>query len=112
MLSAPPQSSNTLPHLNTLLGALPFGVAFFGCDLRFVDVNEVFAGTTGLASAAHVGLGLADVMPAVADEVASRLRSALETGEPVLRRRPRRALRRRDRRSGDATARSPSRRAG
>ena len=83
MPSAPPQSSETLPHLSALLGALPMAVAFFDGALRFVGVNEAFAGVTGLTPEAHVGLGLADVLPTVADEIAANLRAVIATGEPV-----------------------------
>ena len=77
------QSPEMLPHLSTLMGALPVGVAFFDRDLRFVGVNETFASMTGLAPAAHVGLSLDDVLPVVSDQVAPILRSVIETGEPV-----------------------------
>ena len=70
--------------LDAALGSSPVAFAFFDCDLRFLRVNDTFAELTGEEPTDHIGLGLRDLDPRVADVVEPRLREVLESRKPVV----------------------------
>lgn len=61
---------------------LPVGVGVFDADLKFQYVNEHLAAIHGLRIEQHPGMAVADIAPALADEVEAYLRRAWE-GETV-----------------------------
>jgi len=79
-----PPAPDLWPLFESLLGAVPVGLAFFDRELRCLRVNATLAAMTGLPADAHVGRHLAEVLPWLADQAAPALRSIMETGEPVV----------------------------
>jgi len=55
---------DTLSLLDSMLANAPIGLAYFDRSCRFVRVNEVFAGLTGLPLSRHLGRTLPDLLPA------------------------------------------------
>jgi PAS domain S-box-containing protein len=70
--------------LAALLDAAPIGFACFDRDLRYVHVNGSLALANGLTPAEHVGRTVHDVVPAIADELASHLLAVLSSGRQRL----------------------------
>jgi PAS domain S-box-containing protein len=62
----------TVARLDALLENASFGFAFIDVDERFVRVNDVFAGISGVTPEAHAGRPVADLVP--------ELRAVLEAG--------------------------------
>jgi PAS domain S-box-containing protein len=62
--------SDTLSLLDSMLANAPIGLAFFDHHYRFVRVNQVFAGMTGVSLSRHLGRTLPEVLPgAVAEDL-------------------------------------------
>jgi PAS domain S-box-containing protein len=62
--------SDTLSLLDSMLANAPIGLAFFDRHYRFVRVNQVFAGMTGVSLSRHLGRTLPEVLPsAVAQDL-------------------------------------------
>ena len=78
--------------LDTLLAAVPLGVAVVDAGLRFAAVNDAFARVTGEPAAAHVGRTVQSVLGRRARSVERHVRQVLETGQPVPERRMRGTL--------------------
>ncbi len=55
--------NNTLSLLDSMLANAPIGLAFFDRSCRFVRVNQVFAGMTGVPLDRHLGRSLPELMP-------------------------------------------------
>jgi PAS domain S-box-containing protein len=70
--------------LDVIFERAPVGLAFFDRELRYARVNERMAEINGLPVGEHIGRAVADVLPALAGEVAADLRSVLTTGEPIV----------------------------
>ena len=81
-----------LPHLTTLLNAVPVGLAAFDLDLRCLSVNVAFAAMAGRTADAFVGLHAADVLPWVTDATLRILGAVAEAGESCTGQRVRIAL--------------------
>lgn len=54
---------NTLSLLDSMLANAPVGLAFFDRSCRFVRVNQVFAGMTGVPLERHLGRSLPELLP-------------------------------------------------
>jgi PAS domain S-box-containing protein len=67
-------------ELNLLYRSLPVALAVFGCDMRFLRVNDEVAKFDGLPAAAHIGLTLREVAPDFANAVEGYLRKVFQTG--------------------------------
>ncbi len=70
-------------ELNLLYRSLPVALAVFGCDMRFLRVNDEVAKFDGLPAAAHIGLTLREVAPDFASAAEGYLRKVFQTGESV-----------------------------
>jgi PAS domain S-box-containing protein len=70
-------------ELDLLYRSLPVALAVFGCDMRFLRVNDEVAKFDGLPAAAHIGLTLREVVPDFANTAEGYLRKVFQTGEPV-----------------------------
>ncbi|MER5730319.1 SpoIIE family protein phosphatase [Streptomyces sp. NPDC002138] len=71
-----------------LFSRSPVGIAILDTQLRFLQVNPALEVMNGLPESAHVGRGLAQILPEVnAREMEDAMRQVLETGQPVLDRR-------------------------
>lgn len=55
--------NDTLSLLDSMLANAPIGLAFFDRRCRFVRVNDVFAGMTGVALSRHLGRTLPELLP-------------------------------------------------
>ena len=76
--------NNTLSLLDSMLANAPIGLAFFDRSGRFVRVNEVFAGMTGMPLNSHLGRTLPEVVPeAVAGQLEEMVQRVIATGEAV-----------------------------
>jgi PAS domain-containing protein len=84
MPSAPESRPDLLPLFETLLGAVPVGLAFCDRDLRCLRANETLAAITGSTTAEHVGRLIGEVLPWLAEDGVSILRAAMRTGEPAI----------------------------
>src|SRR6266478_2214883 len=62
-------------ELDLLYRSLPVALAVFGCDMRFLRVNDEVAKFDGLPAAAHIGLTLREVAPDL-DRKSTRLNSS------------------------------------
>lgn len=63
---------------------IPFGIAVFDRDLRFVRVNERMAEVNGKSAGQHVGKTVLEVNPGAAMALEPILRHALEEGKPLV----------------------------
>ncbi len=54
---------DTLSLLDSMLANAPIGLAFVDRNGRFVRVNQIFAGLTGIAVSRHLGRTLRDLLP-------------------------------------------------
>lgn len=62
--------NDTLSLLDSMLANAPIGLAFFDRHYRFVRVNQVFAGMTGIPLSRHLGRTLPELLP---EDIAQRL---------------------------------------
>jgi PAS domain S-box-containing protein len=76
--------NDTLSLLDSMLANAPIGLAFVDRNRRFVRVNQVFAGLTGIGVSRHLGRTLADLLP---DSMAREMNAAVDrvfaSEEPV-----------------------------
>jgi PAS domain S-box-containing protein len=76
--------NNTLSLLDSMLANAPIGLAFFDRNCRFVRVNDVFAGMTGVPINSHLGRTLPEVVPAaVAGQLEESVQRVFATEAPV-----------------------------
>jgi len=70
-------------QLRSVYDGVPVGLAFHDRDLRFLEINDALAAINGLPVAAHVGRGVAEVLPETAADIVPIQRRVIETGEPL-----------------------------
>ena len=76
--------NNTLSLLDSMLANAPIGLAFFDRSCRFVRVNDVFAGMTGVPLNSHLGRTLPELVPVpVAQQLEEAVQRVFVAGEPV-----------------------------
>lgn len=76
--------NDTLSLLDSMLANAPIGLAFFDRSGRFVRVNQVFAGLTGVPLSGHLGRTLPEILPlSVARELESAVQQVFCSEEPV-----------------------------
>jgi PAS domain S-box-containing protein len=76
--------NDTLSLLDSMLANAPIGLAFVDRSCRFVRVNRIFAGLTGLAVSRHLGRTLPELLPkSVAKEMEGAVQRVFATEEPV-----------------------------
>lgn len=73
-----------LEEVARLYATAPIGLGFLDTELRVVRVNERLAQIDGLATEAHVGRRLADVVPEAAASLESIYREVMATGVPLV----------------------------
>lgn len=76
--------NDTLSLLDSMLANAPIGLAFFDRRCRFVRVNQVFAGMTGVALSRHLGRTLPELLPEpVAHELEDTVSRVFRDEQPV-----------------------------
>jgi serine phosphatase RsbU (regulator of sigma subunit)/PAS domain-containing protein len=72
--------------LDTFFAIAPVGLGFLDSDLRYVRVNDAFAGFSERPAGAHIGRTAREILGAgeLAERVAELHRRVLESGEPLL----------------------------
>lgn len=76
--------NDTLSLLDSMLANAPIGLAFFDRRRRFVRVNQVFAGMTGVALSRHLGRTLPELVPQpVARELEETVERVFREEQPV-----------------------------
>lgn len=76
--------SDTLSLLDSMLANAPIGLAFFDRQHRFVRVNRIFAGLSGIALSRHLGRTLSEVLPAaVAQELEQTIALVFDQDQPL-----------------------------
>ncbi len=76
--------NDTLSLLDSMLANAPIGLAFFDRRRRFVRVNQVFAGMTGVALSRHLGRTLPELLPQpVAQELEDTVEHVFLEEQPV-----------------------------
>ena len=76
--------NDTLSLLDSMLANAPIGLAFFDRRCRFVRVNRVFAGMSGIPIGRHLGRTLPEVLQQpVADMLEAALTSVFASEQPV-----------------------------
>jgi len=76
--------NDTLSLLDSMLANAPIGLAFFDRRCRFVRVNQVFAGMTGVPLSRHLGKTLPELLPQpVAQELENTVLRVFAEEEPV-----------------------------
>jgi signal transduction histidine kinase len=76
--------NDTLSLLDSMLANAPIGLAFFDRRCRFVRVNHVFAGMTGVPLSRHLGRTLPELLPQpVAQQLEDAVLRVFLAGEPV-----------------------------
>jgi len=73
-------AEEALSLVEAILTSAPVGIAVFDLDLRYVRVNDAYAGLSGVPAADHVGGRLGDVVPLQADVAADPCRGARPPG--------------------------------
>jgi PAS domain S-box-containing protein len=64
--------------------AAPTSMCIFDEQLRFLQVNEKLAATTGVSVAEHLGKTLREVVPEISDNLEPLLQQVLATNQPLL----------------------------
>jgi PAS domain S-box-containing protein len=77
------QARREFAELDLVYRTLPFALAVFDRELRFLQVNEQASRAHGISAAAHAGLRLRDVTPDIAEPMEKYLRQVFETGESI-----------------------------
>jgi PAS domain S-box-containing protein len=76
--------NDTLSLLDSMLANAPIGLAFFDRNCRFVRVNQVFAGLTGIPLSRHLGRTLPELLPPpVAEELENAVLRVFASEQPV-----------------------------
>ncbi len=83
LTAAQRQTADALALLDGFFQNAPVGLAFFDPQLKFVRVNDYLARANGVPAEAHVGRGLAEVLPHFPREGLEAYRRVLATREPV-----------------------------
>ncbi len=75
-----------LLELEQIYRLAPVGLALLDRDLRYVKINDTLARIHGVPAEVNIGRTLHDSIPAIANEVESHFRDAIDTLQPVLNR--------------------------
>ena len=78
------QLAERLAELELLYDTAPVGLAMVDTELRFVRINDRLAAINGRPAAAHIGVLVRDVIPALAAQIEPLYRRVIDTGEPIL----------------------------
>src|SRR5690606_33040257 len=69
--------------LTSVVASAPVGIAVFDTEMRYRLVNGPLAEMNGLTEDEHIGKRVDDVTPELYSQIEPRIRSVVETGEPV-----------------------------
>ncbi|MGB6192979.1 MAG: ATP-binding protein [Terracidiphilus sp.] len=76
--------NDTLSMLDSMLANAPIGLAFFDRRCRFVRVNHVFAGMTGIPLSRHLGRTLPELLPQpIAQTLQNTVSAVFASEQPV-----------------------------
>ena len=76
--------NDTLSLLDSMLANAPIGLAFFDRNCRFVRVNQVFAGMTGVPVSSHLGRTLPELLgQPVAQQLEDAVQRVFAEEEPI-----------------------------
>ncbi|MEG3440345.1 PAS domain-containing protein [Pannus brasiliensis CCIBt3594] len=73
-----------LAEIETIYRTAPIGLALLDRHGRFYRVNERLAEINGLPAEEHIGKTLAEVIPALMEQIQPMFERILETGRPIL----------------------------
>ena len=77
------ERERVLAKLESLLATLPVGIGFLDRELRYMRINDALAAINGRSAQDHIGRSIKEILPEAAPMLEPRLRSVLETGEPL-----------------------------
>src|SRR5262249_751095 len=72
------------PALKSIYDTAPIGLACLSPDCRYLQINQRLTEICGISVENHLGRFVRDCVPALAESVATIVRSIMETGEPVV----------------------------
>ena len=72
-----------LVDFDAIYAAAPVGLAVLDAELRYRRINDRLATRNGYPAADHLGRGLREMVPVVADRVEPLLRQVIATGQPL-----------------------------
>jgi PAS domain S-box-containing protein len=76
--------NDTLSLLDSMLANAPIGLAFFDRHCRFVRVNQVFAGMTGVSLSRHLGRTVPELLPQpIAAQFEETVKNVFQSEEAV-----------------------------
>jgi signal transduction histidine kinase len=78
------QGPISLAALQAVFERAPLGIALYGRDLRYIDVNDTFARFNDLERDAHRGRALAEVLPDLATVITGALSRVFADGAAIL----------------------------
>ena len=78
------QLQQQLAEIEIIYQSAPIGLNVLDRELRFVRVNERLAEINGLSVEAHLGRTVQELLPNLAEQAETTLRTILDTGEPLL----------------------------
>jgi two-component system CheB/CheR fusion protein len=70
-------------EIEELYRVSPQAMALLDRDLRYLRINRVLADINGVPVEAHIGKGMAEVVPRLGEQVTEPARRVLETGEAI-----------------------------
>ncbi|WP_206602843.1 PAS domain-containing hybrid sensor histidine kinase/response regulator [Leptolyngbya ohadii] len=73
-----------LAEIETIYQSAPVGLAFLDPDLRFVRINQQLAEINGLSVEDHLGRGVQEALPEIAERLEPLLRQVIESAEPIV----------------------------
>jgi PAS domain S-box-containing protein len=76
--------ASTLAMLEMLLDHAPIGICFYDPQLRYVRINPFLTAMNGVPAEDTIGRTVREVIPDIAPEVDTILRSIITSGQPVL----------------------------
>jgi len=71
-------------QLKAVFDHLPIGLCIIDKDLRYLQLNQVFADMDGMSVAAHLGKTIKEVVPDLSEQAETALKNIIATGEPLL----------------------------
>ncbi|MGR3494299.1 chemotaxis protein CheB [Citreimonas sp.] len=77
------EAQRSAVEIESLYHVTPQAMALLDRDLRYLRINRVLARINGAPAEAHIGKRLADIVPALAEQVVAAAQSVLDTGEPI-----------------------------
>jgi PAS domain S-box-containing protein len=71
-------------ELENIYRTAPIGLALINGEFRFARINQRLAEINGVPAQAHIGRGIREIVPDIADQAEAAFRQVFETGLPIL----------------------------